>query len=141
LLQDGQPLACRYTLQPKAKINVLTLRALPTGSDTASVSPTMLGAIFGGSFGKLPKQMAKLVWEARSQGDLNFHLTFKFRSGNLQSNLVSSSPPSGYYLNYVADSFFQVRVDPSPALIRPLKPKLWLTGKLEVPAHTAVLIT
>ena len=84
----------------------------------------MLGAIFGGSLGKLPKQMAELVWEARNDSyrwDLFFFLSrirFKLR--------ISQS--------------LQVRVDPSPALIRPLKPKLWLTGKLAVPAHTAVLI-
>ena len=92
---------------------MLTPRALPAGTDTAAVRPTMIGAIFGGSLAKVPKDMAQLVWEARF-----FSQTVVFVSFGLQ-----------------------VRVDPSPAVIRPLKPKLWLTGKLCLAAHTAALIT
>lgn len=163
--QDGAPLPFRYQLSPMAKINCFDPRDLPAGSDKMDLRPTMLGVVFKSHFSSLPSKMTQLLWEALCVERFAFRLlVHEFRAALKSIGTHGIYWTEDYYWNpplhvvtedtnmcfcqsrifHVVGAFLlnngQVRVDPSPAVIKPLKPKLFLTGSLELPPLSATLL-
>ena len=73
---------------------------------------TMLGNTMAGDLKKLTgMEYLRILWEA---GCFDFKLLSYCSSG------------------------LQVKITPAPAVVTPLKPKMWLVGSVEIPAKMAV---
>ena len=91
--------------------------------------PTILGSVYKGNFRPLPTDMAELTWEA-SQAVLCVK--------GCAERLFPSCMVFMFIYHCVVR--LQVRLEPSPALVKPVKPKMLLTGSLSLPPLTATLL-
>ena len=119
--QDEQPLAFRYVVQPNARVQAFTPKALTESTSMMDVRATMFGAVALGHFCSLPQSKdAGTYWEAGLKCSSMRHV--------LLIELI-----------VVSWSWSQVRLDASvPSQIIGTKPKFWLTGVAELKAGHAL---
>lgn len=67
LTEDGGNLPFRYSVTPRAKVNVFEPKALDAATDLMQCRYSTMGAAFSGSFHKLactPNSLCEILWEA-----------------------------------------------------------------------------
>ena len=134
VLPDGQQRALhyRYKLSPLDKVNVFRPKELDPNATRLGIRGAMLGAYWCKKFEKLPlSNWLKVVWEA----SLNFKTPVCFYQ------TLPLDPTSLVTSSTLASQPLQVTVgDEAPAVITPLKPKLYILGCLTVEPGQAVKI-
>lgn len=67
MTEDGNNLPFRYSVTPRAKVNVFEPKALDSATDLTQCRYSTMGAAFTGSLHKLacaPNSLCKILWEA-----------------------------------------------------------------------------
>ena len=70
--KDGHPLPYRYTVEPRPLVNCFEPKSYD--GDTIKMRTAIMGAMFNGSFKKLPGQHCGVLWEAPSIAWFASHL-------------------------------------------------------------------
>lgn len=133
---DAVPVSFRYSVAPLASMKTFVFKPGQADTDGGSepVRAACLGAFYSGNFQKVVRdKRATLVWEARQCND-----QFRSRFHHCQQmSLVLIFSRKGNHILHPC----QVDFTKSPPKVQIVKPKIYLTASLEIPAKKAVKLS